>query len=107
MTRDVTHLQVWYADDACACGSIVQLHQWWEHLCKIGPGYGHFVNVENTWLLTKSDFQSAAIVQFGMNVTCEDRPYLGAVMGNWASKSSYTRKLWMIRLQRGLLRCSC
>ena len=25
-------IQVWYADDTCACGSIVQLHQWWEHL---------------------------------------------------------------------------
>ena len=82
MPSDVT--QVWYADDACACGSIVQLHHWWERLCRIGPGYGYFVNAEKTWFLTKSAFQSAAVAQFigtGVNVTCEGRPYLGAAIG--------------------------
>ena len=38
--------QVWYADDACACGSIAQLRQWWECLSEIGPGYGYFVNAK-------------------------------------------------------------
>ena len=68
LPSDVT--QVCYADDACACGSIVQLCHWWECLCGIGLGYGYFVNAENTWLLTKSAFQSAAVAQFiGMGVS--------------------------------------
>ena len=63
--------QVWYADDACACGSIAQLRQWWECLSEIGPGYGYFVNAKKTWLVTKSSFGAAAAAQFagtGVNV---------------------------------------
>ena len=79
--------QVWYADDACACGSIAQLHQWWECLSEIGPGYGYFVNAKKTWLVTKSSFGAAAAAQFagtGVNVTVEGRPYLGAAIGTHA-----------------------
>ena len=36
--------QVWYADDACAVGSITQLRKWWECLCQVGPGYDCNVN---------------------------------------------------------------
>ena len=83
--------QVWYADDACACGSIAQLHQWWECLSEIGPGYGYFVNAKKTWLVTKSSFGAAAAAQFagtGVNVTVEGRPYLGAAIGT----QEYIRK---------------
>ena len=68
--------QVWYADDACACGSIAQLRQWWECLHEIGPGYGYFVNAKKTWLVTKSSFGTAAVARFagtGVNVTVEGR----------------------------------
>ena len=83
--------QVWYADDACACGSIAQLRQWWECLSEIGPGYGYFVNAKKTWLVTKSSFGAAAAAQFagtGVNVTVEGRPYLGAAIGT----QEYIRK---------------
>ena len=30
--------QVWYADDACACGRLLDLRHWWDKLCKDGPG---------------------------------------------------------------------
>jgi len=36
--------QVWYADDACACGTIRDLHLWWNQLCAKGPSFGYFVN---------------------------------------------------------------
>jgi len=29
--------QIWYANDACACGKLVSLHQWWQHLCAVDP----------------------------------------------------------------------
>ena len=35
-----TVTQVWYADDVCSCGSIVKLHDWWDHLHQVGPGFG-------------------------------------------------------------------
>ena len=33
--------QVWYADDACACGSIQDLLIWWNQLCIKGPAFGY------------------------------------------------------------------
>ena len=42
LNNDVT--QVWYADDACACGRLVSLRQWWDRLCELGPGFGYFPN---------------------------------------------------------------
>ena len=33
-----TVTQVWYANDVCACGSIVKLRDWWDRLHQVGPG---------------------------------------------------------------------
>ena len=35
--------QIWYADDAAACGRISTLRGWWDGLCQKGPGYRYFV----------------------------------------------------------------
>ena len=43
-----TVTQVWYADDVCACGSIVKLHDWWDRLHQVGPGFGYNVNASKT-----------------------------------------------------------
>jgi len=34
--------QIWYADDATACGSLKDLRSWWDKLTSEGPGYGYF-----------------------------------------------------------------
>ena len=39
-----TVTQVWYADDVCACGSIVKLRDWWDRLHQAGPGFEYNVN---------------------------------------------------------------
>ena len=36
--------QVWYADDASACGKIQALRSWWDKLVSTGPAYGYNVN---------------------------------------------------------------
>ena len=51
-----TVTQVWYADDVCACGSIVKLRDWWDRLHQVGPGFGYNVNASKTWLVTKPSF---------------------------------------------------
>ena len=79
-----TVTQVWYADDVCACGSIVKLHDWWDRLHQVGPGFGYNVNAGKTWLVTKPSFHSFAVSQFSdsnVNITCDGRPYLGAAIG--------------------------
>ena len=35
--------QIWYADDATACGSVKALRSWWDKLTSVGPGYGYFL----------------------------------------------------------------
>ena len=56
--------QVWYADDACACGSIQDLLIWWNQLCIKGPAFGYFVNAPKTWLVSKERFHSIATTLF-------------------------------------------
>ena len=36
--------QVWYADDATACGNLMGIHRWWDRLVSIGPDFGYFPN---------------------------------------------------------------
>ena len=36
--------QIWYADDACAIGSVADLHAWWNELTTRGQKYGYHVN---------------------------------------------------------------
>ena len=33
--------QVWYADDATTCGSLSDIHCWWNELDSTGPTYGY------------------------------------------------------------------
>ena len=69
--------QVWYADDACACGRLASLRQWWDQLCELGPGFGYSPTALKTWLVVKDRCHSEAEVIFaGTNVkiTNEGRP---------------------------------
>ena len=77
-------MQVWYADDACACSFISQLQHWWERLRQEGPGFGYNVNPTKSWFFTKSLCYDVAVSQFsdsGVKVTCEGQPYLGVAIG--------------------------
>ena len=77
--------QVWYADDACACGRLLDLRHWWDKLCKDGPGFGYFPNACKTWLVTKDKcYTEAEMVFAGTNIklTSERRPYLGSAIGS-------------------------
>ena len=42
--KNYSCVQVWYADDASACGSLSDLHQWFELLASQGPEFGYLVN---------------------------------------------------------------
>ena len=83
LNNDVT--QVWYADDACACGRLSSLCQCWDKLCKLGPGFGYFPNASKTWLIVKDRCHSEAEVIFAdtnVKITNEGLPYLDSAIGS-------------------------
>jgi len=77
--------QVWYADDACACGKLVALHKWWDCLCELDPSFEYFVNAAKTWLVSKDHLFQDSVSFFsgsGIRATCDGCPYLGAAIGS-------------------------
>jgi len=87
--------QIWYADDACACGKLGGLYRWWKHLCSVGPTFGYFVNASKTWLVTKESLLPDANQLFadsGVSVTCDGRPYLGAAIGTTSYIQDFVSK---------------
>ncbi|KAL5475504.1 hypothetical protein EMCRGX_G025326 [Ephydatia muelleri] len=52
--------QVWYANDATAGGTLLNLKAWWTTLSSSGPSYGYFVNPGKTWLIVKPQHERDA-----------------------------------------------
>jgi len=48
--------QVWYADDAAACGKISALRAWWDQVSLLGPSFGYFPNANKVGLLQRHSF---------------------------------------------------
>ena len=84
--RDETNVvQVWYADDASASGSLSSLRKWWDSLASAGPVYGYHANAGETWLITKDTHFARASEIFAdthVNITSHGRPHLGAALGS-------------------------
>ena len=65
--------QVWYANDATAGGTLLNLKAWWTMLSSSGPSYGYFVNPGNIWLIVKPQHERDATELFsgtGIGITC-------------------------------------
>ena len=76
-TFDGLATQVWFADDAAAAGSLVDLLVWWKQLSGLGPGYGYCVNASKSWLVVKEDYYDTACTLFAgtsLRITTEGRP---------------------------------
>ena len=78
--------QVWYADNAAACGKISALCAWWDQASSLGPYFSYFPNSSKTFLVTKQQFSS--IGKETLKVTTDGRPHLGASIGT----SEYVEK---------------
>ena len=76
--------QIWYADDAAACGRISTLRGWWDGLCLKGLGYRYFPNASKSWLIVKPalwDLASSTFAVMDVNITTEGHHYLGSAIG--------------------------
>ena len=78
-------MQVWYADDAAASGSLTSLRVWWDYLTSAGPAFGYFGNAKKTWLVMKDTHLENARNIFQdtqVNITSDGRAYLGSAIGS-------------------------
>ena len=57
-------MQVWYANDATACGSLSELRLWWNKLLQFGSAFGYFPNPSKICLVVKESFYDAAVEMF-------------------------------------------
>ena len=74
--------QVWYADDAAAGGSLLQLKDWWSELLSLGHHFGYHVNAAKTWLVVKQEHLVHAQRIFngtGIQITSAGRVHLSAL----------------------------
>ena len=93
LPRDVT--QIWYADDACAIGSLANIRAWWEELSTLGQKYGYYANASKTWLVTKENCASEASDIFSgtaVNITSHGRPHLGAPLGSQSYVEAFVQE---------------
>jgi hypothetical protein len=84
--------QVWLADDSAGGGKITALYSWYKTLCDEGKKFGYHVNGSKSWLIVKSKtIASEAEHVFGeeVNITCEGKRHLGAVVGSQGYKDEY------------------
>ena len=87
LIRQLGHLarQLWFADDASAGGSLVNLQAWWEKLNEIGPSFGYYPNASKTWLVVKEEYIEDAQKTFsthGVNLTTGGHKHLGSAIGD-------------------------
>jgi hypothetical protein len=86
-------IQVFYADDDSACGTLDELLKYWKELCVIGPEYGYHPNAGKTILIVKnhSDLSRAKDLfePQKVTITCEGERHLGAVVGSEEYRCKY------------------
>ena len=78
-------MQVWYADDAAASGSLTSLRLWWDNLTSAGPAFGYFGNAKKTWLVMKDTHLENVRNMFQdtqANITSDGSTYLGSAIGS-------------------------
>ena len=86
--------QTWFADDAGRRASLQVLHQRWTALSEVGPRYGYYVNSPKKWLLVKEQYKDSAqelFGKYGIQITIQGRPLLGAPFGTADRLTQSTR----------------
>ena len=85
--------QVWYADDGAAGGTLIQLKDWWVHLCKEGPCFGYFPKPAKTVLVVKDGLEEEARKMFpGVTVSSVGHRYLGSYIGTDEGKENFIQE---------------
>ena len=98
-------LQIWYADDGNAGGSLEALYEWLSHVMEKGEAYGYHVNLSKCVLIVKEEHLDRATELFAnteVQITSSGARHLGAVIGSEDFKSEYVTgevEKWMDSLR--------
>ena len=90
-------MQIWYADDGCAGGTLEEVLSWWNHLCAIGGEYGYQPTARKTWLIVKDPSNLPKAQKMfnpmndsnGVQITVKGNRHLGAVLGTTEFREEY------------------
>ena len=85
-----------YAVDITGAGKLCNLKVWWNTISYYGPFLGYHLNAGKSWLIVKPEKAVEADRIFAdsmINVTCEGRKHLGAVIGSELFKNSFVDNL--------------
>jgi len=111
-------LQVWYADDATGCDTLVRMRAWFDALRALGPKYGYFPKPSKCILVVKPDRFDQAMEIFkgtkvklqvdgakdsGVEVNTTGTRHLGAAVGTPEFKADYVNKKidgWVAALKK-------
>ena len=88
-------MQVWYADDSTACGSLSELCLWWDKLLQFGLAFGYFPNPSKTCSVVKESFYDAAVEMFqgsGISITVDGKRHLGGALGSPSFVTSFVKE---------------
>ena len=92
LLKDTTrYVQIWYADDSCAGGSLSSLREWFHRLTMLGPLFGYFPEPSKSHLIvSESNLENARLLfsDTGVNVVMDGR-FLGGVIGNKEARDSF------------------
>ena len=94
-------VKCWLADDASCSGKFRDILKWWLLFKSVGPKFGYFPEATMCWLIVKPDkFEEvkSAFDRTDINVTCEGRKHLGAILGSRSYPEEYVRnkvKTWV------------
>ena len=56
--------QIWYADDASACGELYHIHEWFDLLLHHGPLYGYYPNPSKCYAVVDPSCHDCAVEIF-------------------------------------------
>eukprot|EP00794_Sanderia_malayensis_P014696 gene14696-biopygen11793 len=85
-----------FADDLGGAGKLHVVRSWWNRIVEFGPKLGYFPNATKPWLVIKLDVEQEAREIFdgtNIQITTEERKYLGGFIGSKEGKDSYVSSL--------------
>ena len=83
--------QVWYADDASACGELSHIREWFDLLLHHGPLYGYYPNPSKCCVVVDSSCYDCAVQIFspvGVQVVTSHR-FLGGFLGDTSARDEF------------------
>ena len=83
--------QVWYADDAFACGELSHIREWFDLLLHHGPLYGYYPNPSKCCVAVDSSCYDCAVQIFspiGIQVVTSHR-FLGGFLGDTSARDEF------------------